>query len=111
MTNFRRRAFRVQTFALALTALAAASVPALAAPEPYETVVTSEDGAEDLNPRINPSALSNADRLSYTSAFDALRRGDLETARASARQANDRVLLGTVEFERLVEVHEFCLSH
>ncbi len=45
--------------------------------------------------------MSNADRLSYTSAFDALRRGDLDTARAAARQANDRVLLGTVEFERL----------
>ena len=47
------------------------------------------------------SALSSADRLSYTTAFDALRRGDLEAARASARQANDRVLLGQVEFERL----------
>jgi soluble lytic murein transglycosylase len=47
------------------------------------------------------SALSPADRLSYTTAFDALRRGDLEAARASARQANDRVLLGQVEFERL----------
>ena len=47
------------------------------------------------------SALSPADRLSYTTAFDALRRGDLETARASARQAQDRILLGQVEFERL----------
>lgn len=48
-----------------------------------------------------PVALSNADRLSYTTAFDALRRGDLELARTSARAANDRVLLGQVEFERL----------
>ena len=48
-----------------------------------------------------PIALSSADRLSYTTAFDALRRGDLDLARASARQANDRVLLGQVEFERL----------
>ena len=48
-----------------------------------------------------PTALSSADRLSYTTAFDALRRGDLELARASARQAQDRVLLGQVEFERL----------
>jgi len=48
-----------------------------------------------------PSTLSAADRLSYTTAFDALRRGDLEAARASARQAGDRVLLGQVEFERL----------
>ena len=51
--------------------------------------------------RRAPTALSAADRLSYTTAFDALRRGDLEAARASARQANDRVLLGQVEFERL----------
>ena len=48
-----------------------------------------------------PRVLSNSDRLSYTNAYDALRRGDLETARASARQADDRVLLGQVEFERL----------
>lgn len=48
-----------------------------------------------------PWSLSAADRLSYTTAFDALRRGDLDAARASARQANDRVLLGQVEFERL----------
>lgn len=46
-------------------------------------------------------ALSASDRLSYTNAFDALRRGDLDEARAAARQANDRVLLGRVEFERL----------
>ena len=48
-----------------------------------------------------PRVLSNSDRLSYTNAYDALRRGDLDTARASARQADDRVLLGQVEFERL----------
>ncbi|MDQ3126179.1 MAG: lytic transglycosylase domain-containing protein, partial [Pseudomonadota bacterium] len=51
--------------------------------------------------RRAPSTLSAADRLNYTTAFDALRRGDLDAARASARQANDRVLLGQVEFERL----------
>jgi len=51
--------------------------------------------------RRAPSALSAADRLSYTTAFDALRRGDLEAARASARAAQDHVLLGQVEFERL----------
>jgi soluble lytic murein transglycosylase-like protein len=55
---------------------------------------------EDDDPRV-PWSLSAADRLSYTTAFDALRRGDLDAARASARQANDRVLLGQVEFERL----------
>ncbi|MGZ9098307.1 MAG: transglycosylase SLT domain-containing protein [Brevundimonas sp.] len=55
----------------------------------------------DEDGRRHPTALSPADRLSYTTAFDALRRGDLDAARASARQANDRVLLGQVEFERL----------
>ncbi|MBL0948483.1 MAG: lytic transglycosylase domain-containing protein [Brevundimonas sp.] len=48
-----------------------------------------------------PRVLSNSDRLNYTTAYDALRRGDLEAARASARQAEDRVLLGQVEFARL----------
>lgn len=57
--------------------------------------------AEEDDRRGMVSALSPADRLSYTTAFDALRRGDLEAARASARQAQDRVLLGQVEFERL----------
>ncbi|WP_269220748.1 lytic transglycosylase domain-containing protein [Brevundimonas vesicularis] len=50
---------------------------------------------------MRPTALSSADRLSYTTAFDALRRGDIETARTAARQAQDRVLLGQVEFESL----------
>lgn len=47
------------------------------------------------------SALSPSDRLTYTNAFDALRRGDLDAARATAREAQDRVLLGEVEFQRL----------
>ncbi len=47
------------------------------------------------------SALSPSDRLSYTSAFDALRRGDLDAARDTARAAGDRILLGQIEFERL----------
>lgn len=55
----------------------------------------------DENDRRAPTALSAADRLSYTTAFDALRRGDLAAARASAMQAQDRVLLGQVEFERM----------
>ena len=55
----------------------------------------------DETERRAPSALSPADRLSYTTAFDALRRGDLDAARESARQVRDRVLLGQVEFERL----------
>ncbi len=77
-----RSAIVAPTLALALCALAGA--------------VHAEE--EDRRP---PSTLSAADRLSYTTAFDALRRGDLEAARASAREANDRVLLGQVEFERL----------
>ncbi len=76
-----RRAIIAPTLALALCALATAG------------------HAEEI--RRPPTALSAADRLSYTTAFDALRRGDLDAARESARQANDRVLLGQVEFERL----------
>lgn len=48
-----------------------------------------------------PSVLTPGDRLSYTSAFDALRRGQLDQAREVARQIRDRVLLGRLEFERL----------
>ena len=46
-------------------------------------------------------ALSPSDRLSYTTAFDSLRRGELDAARDQARTAGDRILLGTIEFERL----------
>ncbi|MFN7389592.1 transglycosylase SLT domain-containing protein [Brevundimonas sp.] len=104
MTDFRRRALAAPTIAitapmLALAlALSAVAQPALAAPEPYEAVVAGE---EQQSLRITPNALSDADRLSYTNAFDALRRGDLDAARDAAREANDRVLLGQVEFERL----------
>lgn len=79
-----RRALLAPTTALALALGLALAVPSAHA---------------DELPQV--TALSPADRLSYTTAFDALRRGDLEAARASARQANDRVLLGQVEFERL----------
>ena len=51
--------------------------------------------------RLAPTALTPSDRLSYTNAFDALRRGDLDAARSAARAANDRVLLGQVEFDSL----------
>jgi soluble lytic murein transglycosylase len=81
LLDFRRAIFAT-TFAVALCALGGGAQ------------------AEDDDPR-RPIALSPADRLSYTTAFDALRRGDLEAARASARQANDHVLLGQVEFERM----------
>ncbi|MDI6624166.1 MAG: lytic transglycosylase domain-containing protein [Brevundimonas sp.] len=81
-----RRAIFAPTTALAFALVLGAAAPAY---------------AEDDDRRAVLSALSPADRLSYTTAFDALRRGDLEAARASARQAQDRVLLGQVEFERL----------
>lgn len=77
-----RRAILAPTLAIALAAFGAAA-----------------HAADD--DRRAPTALSPADRLSYTTAFDALRRGDLEAARASARAAQDHVLLGQVEFERL----------
>lgn len=80
--NFRR-AIIAPTLALALCALAG--------------TVHAQDGDR----RAPSTLLSAADRLSYTTAFDALRRGDLAAARASALEANDHVLLGQVEFERL----------
>ena len=79
---------------------ALAAVPALAGERPYGAESSPAESAEG-NRAVGPTALSTADRLSYTTAFDALKRGDLELARSSARQANDRVLLGQVEFERL----------
>ena len=79
------RAIIAPTLALLLSATAAGA--------------SASELAAEMNGR--PQALSSADRLSYTTAFDALRRGDLELARASARQAQDRILLGEVEFERL----------
>ena len=102
MFIFRRRVLRAPTFAFVLAGLSAAALPALAAPESYLSAVAAGNEAEgEQSIRISTNALSNADRLSYTSAFDALRRGDLDAARTSARQAGDRVLLGQVEFERM----------
>ncbi|MFA4940335.1 lytic transglycosylase domain-containing protein [Brevundimonas sp.] len=86
-----RRAFLAPTLAVAFSALAGAAI----AETPYGSTAESSAGS------ARPTALSSADRISYTTAFDALRRGDIETARASARQAQDRVLLGQVEFESL----------
>lgn len=90
-----RRARHASLFAFALCAMAAP----LAQAEDVDTSRPYADAGADSSP--SPTALSSEDRLSYTTAFDALRRGDLELARASARQAKDRVLLGQVEFERL----------
>lgn len=86
-----RRAFLAPTLVLAFCAATTAAT----AETPYGS--TAEAGAGS----VRPTALSSADRLSYTTAFDALRRGDIETARTAARQAQDRVLLGQVEFESL----------
>ncbi|PZO02076.1 MAG: transglycosylase [Alphaproteobacteria bacterium] len=91
-----RRACLAPTLAIALSALTGLA-HVHATEVPYAAVVEGEN--EGQNRR--PSALSAADRLSYTTAFDALRRGDIDLARASARQAQDRVLLGQVEFESL----------
>lgn len=86
-----RHALFAPTLAIALALAGGAQATA------GEETVAYADGSENRP----VSALSPADRLSYTTAFDALRRGDLEAARASARQAQDRILLGQVEFERL----------
>lgn len=56
------------------------------------------EGVDDPRP---VSALSPTDRLTYTTAFDALRRGQLDEARRLSHQITDRVLLGQLEFERL----------
>nr|WP_295234291.1 lytic transglycosylase domain-containing protein [uncultured Brevundimonas sp.] len=88
-----RRAILASTLVLALCAATTAAT----AETPYGS--TAEAGAGAGSGR--PTALSSADRISYTTAFDALRRGDIETARMAARQAQDRVLLGQVEFESL----------
>ncbi|MFK0300006.1 lytic transglycosylase domain-containing protein [Brevundimonas sp. NPDC090276] len=84
---------------LLAAALCATVAPAALAAESGADNGGSAYAANDSD--RTPTALSSSDRLSYTTAFDALRRGDLELARASARQAQDRILLGQVEFERL----------
>lgn len=86
-----RRAILASTLVLAFCAATTAAT----AETPYGS--TAEAGAGSGR----PTALSSADRISYTTAFDALRRGDIDTARTAARQAQDRVLLGQVEFESL----------
>ncbi|MFY0399246.1 lytic transglycosylase domain-containing protein [Brevundimonas naejangsanensis] len=90
-----RRARRASLFAFALCAVVAGAASAEDADSSRPYVATAAVA------EASPTALSSEDRLSYTTAFDALRRGDLELARNSARQAKDRVLLGQVEFERL----------
>ncbi|MES2834802.1 MAG: lytic transglycosylase domain-containing protein [Pseudomonadota bacterium] len=80
--NLFRRAILAPISVLAAAACLMAALPAAAQSE-------------------RPTALSASDRLSYTTAFDALRRGDLDAARDAARQAQDRVLMGQVEFERM----------
>ena len=86
-----RRAILASTLVLAFCAATTAAT----AETPYGSTAEASAGSG------RPTALSSADRISYTTAFDALRRGDIETARTAARQAQDRVLLGQVEFESL----------
>jgi len=92
-----RRAMLAPTLATLVALFLSGAAMAREAEPSVEPVAVAYVDATDRT----PTALSAADRLSYTTAFDALRRGDLELARSSARQANDRVLLGQVEFERL----------
>ncbi|GAW40491.1 Soluble lytic murein transglycosylase precursor [Brevundimonas sp. SH203] len=87
-----RRAFLAPTLAVAVCAISCAAW----AEAPYAGSTADSSAGSG-----RPVALSSADRISYTTAFDALKRGDIEAARASARQAQDRVLLGQVEFESL----------
>ncbi|WP_303717855.1 lytic transglycosylase domain-containing protein [Brevundimonas naejangsanensis] len=94
MYSFRRTR-RASLFAFALCAVVAGAAQAEDADSSRAYAATAAIA------EASPTALSSEDRLSYTTAFDALRRGDLELARNSARQAKDRVLLGQVEFERL----------
>ena len=102
MFSIRRHAYLATTLALVLAALSGVAAPTYAASDDVTGPGASVSEADDQNgARITPTALSNADRLSYTNAFDALRRGDLDRARASAEAAGDRVLVGQVEFERL----------
>ena len=86
MLNFRR-ALVASTFAFALSAAGAAMAEGF----PYEGSGEGSGLVEGMSGSgvgsMRPTALSSADRLSYTTAFDALRRGDLEAARASASQA------------------------
>ena len=109
MYAYRRALFApmlAPMLALALAGFASGAALAKEAPSSESAAVAATDSAEGVAYESSsyeggPVALSSADRLSYTTAFDALRRGDLDLARTSARQANDRVLLGQVEFERL----------
>lgn len=99
MQSFRR-ALIAPSLAALLACVASAGMTSTASASDLATF--SETGAEAAETFDgDPKALSTADRISYTAAFEALRRGDLETARTAARQANDRVLLGQVEFERI----------
>lgn len=96
MYGFRRASF-APLLAILLTGFAGAAMAGEDTSRPYEAGARSTAAAEPAT----PVALSSADRLTYTTAFDALRRGDLELARLSAQKAQDRVLMGQVEFERL----------
>lgn len=98
----RRRGLTIGLSALALMAAAHAKTASAQMPYPAAVAASAASAAsESAVDDPSPLALSHEDRLTYTTAFDALRRGDLETARMTARRAQDRILLGQVEFERL----------
>ncbi|MEG1452970.1 lytic transglycosylase domain-containing protein [Brevundimonas sp.] len=98
-SSSRRSFFRSAPLLAGLALPLALALPAASHAEvAYAAVVGTAAYDENSD---TPSALSRQDRLTYTTAFDALRRGDLETARATAQQVQDRILLGELEFERL----------
>ncbi len=109
----RRRALAAPSIAI-LAAVFAAAMPAAAKEKDeriaaqvgatLETALAATANVATVSTVVNDgpvTALTPSDRLSYTSAFDALRRGALDEARESARGAQDRILLGHFEFERL----------
>ncbi len=88
-----RRALLAPMLALTMTGLASGVAMAKEAPSAESAADSAEGVAYEAADEGGPTALSSADRLSYTTAFDALRRGDLDLARAAAREARDMVLL------------------
>lgn len=92
--------FKMQPAYGALLPVLALLVPASIA-LPAKADIASAAVTSSVADNQTPSALSRADRLSYTTAFDALRRGDLDAARDNARRVQDRILMGQLEFERL----------
>ena len=80
--NMFRRASLASTLVFALAASGWAAAGSALAETPFDGMSGAASGS------ARPTALSSADRLSYTPAFAALRRGDIEAARASVQGVN-----------------------